>query len=820
MRRRIWQAAVLLGFAVVCAGGAGCQSGSPPGSIQGSICTFTSHLANFSIDRTDLLFVIDNSPSMGDQQELLGLAIPDMITRLVQPPCLDANATPTGMNAAPDGTCLPNSKAEFPPLHDLHIGIVTSSLGSRGGDLCPVGATNPANPSLPAHMDDRGELINRGGASETVAPDAQPSHFLSWFPAVAANEGLLPQPTPGIGSVSSLVGDFTEMISGVHEHGCAYTAQNEAWYRFLVQPDPFDRIVVGAHATLEGVDSTILQQRHDFLRPDSLVAVIVVTDGDDRVADPLALAGAGWAFENQAFPGSANGSAPQGTVECSQPVDPSRATLTGPYGPMCTSCSSIQNDPTFASRCPKDGTNGQNGYLDPSDDPLPLRFFQQKRRLGVFAGYPITRYVRGLTKTSVPDRNHEHDGGGNYIGDQDASANCVNPLFADKLPNSTSQELCRLTRGGRTPDLIYYAAIAGVPHQLLQSAPGDPECPMGTARADCAQKDVVTYSTSDWDKIQGGHDPEHYDFTGADFHMIEAPLPRTSGNLPPGVLNASTCDATAADDCDPMSGRERLTNKQDLQFACVFPLSTPKDCSQPQAAGACDCPAAGPLSPLCQKDANGNQTQIQTMGKAYPSVRAMEIAHAMAAQGKGQGIVASLCPIHMTEQMPGDPLYGYRPAVNAILDRLKESLVAQCLPERLAPDSTGSVPCLILTSLYRYAGRGTCKNPGSTCDAAKGLSVPPSDVLARFCDEQQGQYDPHAGGLDPATVPVCELRQLTAKANPQDFMGGSCAGASDRGWCYVTGNSPDQCSQGIIYSANAWPPASMLTLQCAAPTCE
>jgi hypothetical protein len=51
----------------------------------------------------------------------------------------------------------------------------------------------------------------------------------------------------------------------------------------------------------------------------------------------------------------------------------------------------------------------------------------------------------------------------------------------------------------------------------------------------------------------------------------------------------------------------------------------------------------------------------------------MIIAHAMSqenAQNGGQGIVSSLCPIHVTEQTPGDPLYGYRPAVDAIVRRI------------------------------------------------------------------------------------------------------------------------------------------------------
>jgi hypothetical protein len=40
-----------------------------------------------------------------------------------------------------------------------------------------------------------------------------------------------------------------------------------------------------------------------------------------------------------------------------------------------------------------------------------------------------------------------------------------------------------------------------------------------------------------------------------------------------------------------------------------------------------------------------------------------------------QGVVSSLCPIHTSDNASGDdPLYGYRPAVNALIDRMKAAL--------------------------------------------------------------------------------------------------------------------------------------------------
>ena len=69
-------------------------------------------------------------------------------------------------------------------------------------------------------------------------------------------------------------------------------------------------------ACLVGVDTTILQQRADFLRPDSLLAVIVVSDENSgEVVDPLSIGGQGWAYMDDHFPGGP-GSAAMGTSAC------------------------------------------------------------------------------------------------------------------------------------------------------------------------------------------------------------------------------------------------------------------------------------------------------------------------------------------------------------------------------------------------------------------------------------------------------------------------------------------------------------------------
>ncbi|MBV9945269.1 MAG: hypothetical protein JOZ69_00285, partial [Myxococcales bacterium] len=139
------------------------------------------------------------------------------------------------------------------------------------------------------------------------------------------------------------------------------------------------------------------------------------------------------------------------------------------------------------------------------------------------------------------------------------------------------------------------------------------------------------------------------------------------------------------DDCDPINGREYDTQKQNLQFSCIFPLANPstgqpqaKDCTSMAFMQACDCTSsrASQNSPLCQKNgATYGTTQIH--GKAYPSLRELELAHAMARQPSGvQGIVSSVCPIHTSFAggSASDPLYGYRPAVNAVVNGLRNAL--------------------------------------------------------------------------------------------------------------------------------------------------
>ncbi len=469
---------------------------------------------------------------------------------------------------------------------------------------------------------------------------------------------MTPEPTS-----AALATDFSALVLGVQEFGCGLEAQLESWYRFLVQPDPYDHLQLvndpnggPQRAQLVSVDATLLKQRHDFLRPDSLLVIVQITDEEDSWSDPLALGGRAWLTRAAQFAGSPTGLMPRGTSECAKAVDPTQPATTGPNSPNCSSCgfagnlpngTPIASDPSCATSCGA----GCAGYYTAQQDGLNIRYTSDmKRRYGIDPQFPIARYVSGLKAPRVPNREGEHPGGaGNYKG----TPNCTNPIFAASLPTNPNGELCNLPVGPRTPDLVYFALIGGLPWQLLADGLGNFK---------------PTLAAEDWRKLVGA-DPDHYNLTGIDPHMIESVLPRLQQNaasIP--YLSGGLQPPTAGITADPANGREWNTTKSalglDLQYACTFALPTSKECSDFATNPACDCvgPATDPDGPpLCAPGESGNSLQVR--GKAYPTIRELRVA-----QGLGdQGIVASICPKSLDESSPE---FGYRPVVSQLLRRV------------------------------------------------------------------------------------------------------------------------------------------------------
>jgi hypothetical protein len=787
LRRAVQLAAASLAIAGVGAVG-GCLTRplSPLEPFTTSVVV--DKLTQSGVDKIDLVLVVDNSASMADKQYILSLAIPDLVGGLVQPKCLDNNTMapiPTAMQpTSPTQTCPSGSTYEFNPVLDMHIGLLSSSLGSFGADGCPEkppAACSGATPNSTSN-DDHGHLVTRTDPCGTTnVPTYQSLGFLQWDPAQA----LTP---PGIQMASDLQTSVTNIVLGEGQYGCGFEAQDEAWYRFLIDPTPYQSIsLVNNQVQVQGTDSALLDQRKAFLRPDSLLAIVVVSDETDTSVK-----------EYSSYPLFA-------APELHLP-HPSAACNFGspnptPKDPCCYSCG--QSPP---NNCQADPACTSSPSYTAADENTSLRAFgltSHKARYGIEFFYQPSRYVTALTSATVTDVNGK---------------DVPNPIFSNLNP--------AVNKGAvRDPGLVFYAAIVGVPWQLIaRQNNGVPDLIAGVNSLDPTQtggfKTAAELALNDgsqgdctgtpsmpspgscsfWDDIAG--DPENYVNPKSPF-MIESTVPR-SGTDP--ITKAQISPSTTANGSGSSVGGSLLNDHErtianppdDIEYACIFDLPTghTRDCTQPGVS--CDCPASSGTptdNPLCQGT-------MQVKAKAYPGLKELAIARGMGTQG----IAASICPKQLTDPNAAD--YGYHPAVQAIIDRLKLALHGQCLPRTLTPDASGQVTCLILEASHT-AGACNCdpaeaRGPildGSNCPAGFTGTCPdhrPAQVAAEqdplnktemwncFCEINQLQNPagtacpPSAqigmGGVDATVAGMCPLTDCQSDAN--------VAGTTN-GWCYV-----------------------------------
>ncbi len=227
--------------------------------------------------------MIDNSTSMLDKQELLKTSIPVLVSRLVNPLCVNADGTRSGASSS-DGKCVAGKGSpEFSPIGDIHVGIVSSSLGAHGGTGVCATATRAEDT-----LNDKAHLI---ASVRNDVVSWNNSGFLAWDASGKANV------PPGESNPAALSKSFQDMITSLGEHGCGFEASLESWYRFLIDPEPpADVQLVGAQTirgsartvnpdgsfgSCVGCDDILLAQRKAFLRPDSLVAIVMLSDEND-----------------------------------------------------------------------------------------------------------------------------------------------------------------------------------------------------------------------------------------------------------------------------------------------------------------------------------------------------------------------------------------------------------------------------------------------------------------------------------------------------------------------------------------------------------
>src|SRR5678815_2093571 len=148
--------------------------------------------------------------SMADKQQILGQAVPELLDRLVRPDCV----TPEGVHVGNATPCPSGSAKEFNSIDDIHIGVVTSSIGGHGADLCSIASTQWA-----LTQDDHAHLLP---SVRTGLQSYQNLGFLAWKPGDSS----------AIGDPAQLVAAFQPYFEagGAGEAGCGFEGSLEAWY--------------------------------------------------------------------------------------------------------------------------------------------------------------------------------------------------------------------------------------------------------------------------------------------------------------------------------------------------------------------------------------------------------------------------------------------------------------------------------------------------------------------------------------------------------------------------------------------------------------
>ena len=572
-------------------------------------------------DKLDLLFMIDNSISMRDKQNVLELVNVSLITALATPPCVPSAEVAL---AAPGGGCPEGRARAFHPITDIHIGFVSSSLGDVGANVaCPT------NPSIARYAPDRVDMAHLVGSLQRGADTGANAYgFLEW--------------TAGA-DVGELNNAFQRSLRAVGEQGCGWEMSLESWYRFLIDPYPSrDRTRVRCPGSeslglnciqpatdLNGnvlLDTELLEQRQAFLRPDSLVAIVMLTDENDCSVEP----------------------GPQNWVVLAiddvRPMFRSSSSCeTNPNHPCCYSCplgvpvgcGDAQLDPICSSgalpnRLPAEA-DGQN-----------LRCFDQRRRFGVDFMYPTQRYVNALRSTSLCPQSSSL-----APDDLDCSGPALvpNPLYAS---------------GERDPSDVFLMGIVGVPWQDLAASVDA----RGNALPDnqLRYKSAAELTPEDWANILGE--------------------PRESPPEPPNdpVMRESALPRAGVEPGNPKNGREYDTAvgtaiPDDLQYACIFPLPQPRDCNGADIdVETCDCFLSDVDRPLCEQEPGSSAAgNIQYWAKAYPGLRQLDVLRAYGANS----VVTSICARNVEAVRAAQPDFAYRPAINALVERLTQRLGAR-----------------------------------------------------------------------------------------------------------------------------------------------
>jgi len=401
-----------------------------------------------------------------------------------------------------------------------------------------------------------------------------------------------------------------------------------------------------------------------------------------------------------------------------------------------------------------------------------MRCFDQKRRFGIDLLFPISRYVDGLSMPRLPNGQYSR-----------VFCNDILEILIDGKEGEVCNNLVRSSK------LIFLAGIVGVPWQDISVDPtslksgyrstkelgwtadeyselGDIEPPPWLV----GMKTADGYDATIWNVILGetvnGHEINP-NVRPLDPLMFESIDMRTGTHpVTGGILGGPGTFSEA-----PHGSERELPLRNDLQYACIFPLEKPVDCAT-STAEECDCRLSdgeAPKDPLCWNLKDGGYSTTQYSAKAYPGTRQLAVIKGMGEQA----IVASICPSNLTDPDAND--YGYRPAIGAIVERLGDYF-GGCWLRFQSLEDDGRVDCVM------YEAR---KVEGD-CPPCVGVRAEIEEHKRRAIEAGISWYG--YSGLNC----TCELKQVAAGPDLAACTGSIRETALESGaWCYV---SPSQNS--------------------------
>jgi hypothetical protein len=235
----------------------------------------------------DLLFMIDNSGSMAEEQKKLTAALPGIVRALTMGN-RDGQPRPAG------------TKPEFPPVNSLHLGVVSSDMGINGA---PSQNSCGDRSFVPTERDTRmsQERINKPVGDDGILQTSTGVAVSGlWTRPTSETPGLeIVAPDPACSDVTfspsarfvefKAGGDANEAahrfgcIAKLGRNGCGLEQQLEAALKALTPPDSaikFTALSPNGHgnAQRKGVASGFNQ---NFLRDDAILAIVLISDEED-----------------------------------------------------------------------------------------------------------------------------------------------------------------------------------------------------------------------------------------------------------------------------------------------------------------------------------------------------------------------------------------------------------------------------------------------------------------------------------------------------------------------------------------------------------